>query len=311
MDDLLATHFAHLFIRDPLVVFATSLESLELNKTDHFELLQSTNWQTVRFKPPPSSHASSAVGWRVEFRSMEVQITDFENAAFAVFMVLLAQTILHFNLNLYIPIVKVDENMITAHSRNAVLNERFHFRTNLFSDPASTSSDSSGSSVTDETSISTHGSSITDGASPPTHGSAVKATALFPQSIPTSPVESEYELMSVNEIVNGQSSTSSGFPGLIPLVQKYSATRGYDVQAQQTIDKYLELIAKRANGTLWTTARWFRHLVQSHPQYERDSVVDDEVAYDLLQAVKEVTEMEWRSELAQPLLGGLPVGVSQ
>lgn len=38
---------------------------------------------------------------------MEVQITDFENAAFAVFVVLLSRAILSFNLNFYIPISKV------------------------------------------------------------------------------------------------------------------------------------------------------------------------------------------------------------
>ena len=54
--------------------------------------IQSTNWQTLRFKPPP---ANSPIGWRVEFRPMEVQLTDFENAAFAVFIVLLSRAILH------------------------------------------------------------------------------------------------------------------------------------------------------------------------------------------------------------------------
>ena len=66
--------------------------------------LQSTNWQTVRFKPPPPN---SPIGWRVEFRSMEVQKTDFENAAFSVFVVLLTRAILSFNLNFYVPISKV------------------------------------------------------------------------------------------------------------------------------------------------------------------------------------------------------------
>lgn len=33
--------------------------------------LQSTNWQTMRFKPPPPN---SEIGWRVEFRPMEVLI---------------------------------------------------------------------------------------------------------------------------------------------------------------------------------------------------------------------------------------------
>lgn len=68
------------------------------------ENIQSTNWQTVRFKPPPPD---APIGWRVEFRSMEVQLTDFENAAFAVFVVLLTRAILSFNLNFYIPISKV------------------------------------------------------------------------------------------------------------------------------------------------------------------------------------------------------------
>ena len=66
--------------------------------------IQSTNWQTVRFKPPP---ANSSIGWRVEFRSMEVQVTDFENAAFAVFIVLLSRAIMEYQLNLYMPISKV------------------------------------------------------------------------------------------------------------------------------------------------------------------------------------------------------------
>jgi len=66
--------------------------------------IQSTNWQTLRFKPPPPN---SSIGWRVEFRSMEVQLTDFENAAFAIFVVLLSRAILYFNLNFYVPISKV------------------------------------------------------------------------------------------------------------------------------------------------------------------------------------------------------------
>lgn len=37
---------------------------------------------------------------------MEVQPTDFENAAFAVFIVLLSRAILHYGLNLYLPISK-------------------------------------------------------------------------------------------------------------------------------------------------------------------------------------------------------------
>ncbi|KAG8818350.1 hypothetical protein FRC17_010867, partial [Serendipita sp. 399] len=83
MDELLAKHFAHLFIRDPLVIFSESIDQDDATMSDHFENIQSTNWQTLRFKPPPPG---SSMGWRVEFRSMEVQLTDFENAAFSIFI---------------------------------------------------------------------------------------------------------------------------------------------------------------------------------------------------------------------------------
>lgn len=51
---------------------------------------------------------------------MEMQPTDAENAAFVVFVVLVTRVILAFDLNLYIPLSKVDENMKRAHVRDAV-----------------------------------------------------------------------------------------------------------------------------------------------------------------------------------------------
>ena len=85
LDHLLAQHIAHLFIRDPVSLFAEKVEQDLEKDLDHFENIQSTNWSTMRFKPPPPG---SPIGWRVEFRPMDVQLTDFENAAFTVFIVL-------------------------------------------------------------------------------------------------------------------------------------------------------------------------------------------------------------------------------
>jgi glutamate--cysteine ligase catalytic subunit len=104
LDDKLASHIAHLFIRDPLVQFSETIDQDDEASMDHFENIQSTNWQTIRFKPPP---VNSPIGWRVEFRSMEVQWTDYENAAFSVFIVLLTRAIISFDLNFYMPISKV------------------------------------------------------------------------------------------------------------------------------------------------------------------------------------------------------------
>eukprot|EP00124_Ichthyophonus_hoferi_P003024 Ihof_evm6s236 gene=Ihof_evmTU6s236 len=133
IDPLMANHLAHLFIRDPLVIFEETLHVDNKNSTEHFENIQSTNWQTMRFKPPPPN---SDIGWRVEFRSMELQTTDFENAAMTVFIVLLTRTILTFNLNLYLPITKVDESIQVAQTRGAARDKKFYCRKDPFTTPS-------------------------------------------------------------------------------------------------------------------------------------------------------------------------------
>ncbi|RYP61172.1 hypothetical protein DL770_009840 [Monosporascus sp. CRB-9-2] len=261
MDDRLATHFAHLFIRDPIVIFSEDLKELDLTKADHFENIQSTNWQHMRFKPPPPG---SDIGWRVEFRPMEIQITDFENAAFSVFIVLITRAILSFDLNFYIPIVKVDENMETAHARDAVLEKKFYFRKNVF--PARPPRSAVGS-----------GANSPVASRPPT---------------PLGPVEDEYALMTIDEVINGSSSEEHGFPGLIPIVESYLDSVNVDVRTRCEIDTYLDLIRQRASGELWTAARWTREFVRAHPAYARDSVVSDAVVRDLVRAVIHVGERE-------------------
>ncbi len=138
-DKPLASHFAHLYIRDPLVIFNERINQNNEQDTDHFENIQSTNWQTLRFKPPTQAATpdnKSIPGWRVEFRSMEIQITDFENAAFSTFIALIGQAFIHHPdvLNFYIPISKIEENMKLAHKRDSVLNDKFFFKKNVLDD---------------------------------------------------------------------------------------------------------------------------------------------------------------------------------
>ncbi|KAG9017095.1 hypothetical protein FRB90_001776 [Tulasnella sp. 427] len=126
MDDILAKHFANLYIRDPLVVYPQRLDQDDEKSNEHFESIQSSVWQTLRFKPPTPS--SKDMGWRVEFRSMEVQLTDFENAAFAVFVVLLSRALLKFSgVKWGLPISKVGENMRRAQERDAARLQKFWF----------------------------------------------------------------------------------------------------------------------------------------------------------------------------------------
>ena len=247
MDHRLATHFAHLFIRDSLVVYDDDLEEVNLEETRRFDMILGTNWNTLRLKPPVPS--AKGPGWRVEVRPMEVQPTDFENAAFSIFIVLLSKTILHFNLNLYIPISKIDENMETAHARDAVVSRRFFFRRNIIATPNAPPRKSNG------------------------------------------PPAAEYRPMSINEIMNGNSSSShDNAPGLIPLIRKYLDTCSHDPTTRRKLDSYLTFIADRASGQIPTTATWLRSYVQAHPEYESNSVVGDGVLYDLVKVIREVNE---------------------
>lgn len=136
MDYDLARHFAHLFIRDPLVVFQERIEQDNKTSTDHFENIQSTNWQTLRFKPPTQAATpdnKSIPGWRVEFRPMEIHLTDFENAAYANFIYLIVECLLTFTneINAYVPMSEVWKNMEIAHRRDAVLNDKFYWKTSF------------------------------------------------------------------------------------------------------------------------------------------------------------------------------------
>ena len=277
MDDVLATHFAHLFIRDPIVVFNEDLQELDLTKTDHFENLQSTNWQHMRFKPPPPG---SDIGWRVEVRPMEIQITDFENAAFSVFVVLITRAILSFDLNFYLPIPRTTENMETAHNRDAVLNDKFYFRKDVLPKRMPR----------------------LNGASAPPSGNNTPQASRPPSP---GPVEDEYELMTVDEIINGKDAVDGrkGFPGLIPLVESYLDSINVDVETRCELAQYLALIRGRANGTLWTAAKWIRHFVREHEEYKMDSVVNDTMVYDLVKAAERITVNEGRDGFAKEMLG--------
>jgi len=261
VDRILARHIAHLFIRDPLVIFSETLDPLDDDTMEHFENLQSTNWQSVRFKPPPSS--SSDIGWRVEFRTLEVQITDFENAAYSIFVILLIRAILTFNVNFYIPLSKVDENMRRAQRRDAAGSSLFYFRTQIESD-----SNQSSKALLEQL-----------GTAP---------------SVQVDGLEPEFEEMTMNEIMHGKQ--SSQYPGLMHLVMSYVDKVDANEKVKKRIKKYLDFISGRASGQLMTAASYIRKFVQGHPAYRGDSVISSEINYDLICRIKEIEEGSYKAE---------------
>ena len=91
-----------------------------------FECLQSSNWNTMRFKNPPTE--DSEIGWRVEFRPMDLQLTDFENTAVTIMVGMIANIINTFDVDFIVPITLVDENMKRAHTRDAVSQVKFWWK---------------------------------------------------------------------------------------------------------------------------------------------------------------------------------------
>lgn len=262
IDHLLAQHIAHLFIRDSVSLFSEKVHQNDEQDTDHFENIQSTNWQTMRFKPPPPN---SPIGWRVEFRPCEAQLTDFENAAIVCFVVLLTRVILSYQLDFLIPISKVDENMQTSQKRGAVLTEKFWFKKNITGTPvAQTNNIGTDQSHSEMNNHDNEHDAMTD----------------------DNGMDDEYELMTIDQIINGK----GHFPGLVPLINSYLGSMDVDADTHCTIQQYLRLIQKRASGELMTTASWIRKEVTGHEEYKQDSVVSERICYDLLKKAKDIQD---------------------
>lgn len=168
------------------------------------------------------------MGWRIEFRTMDLQINDFENAAYDSFIVLLTRAILAYKLDLLLPLSKVDENMKNGEQRDAVNRHKFWFRKNITRKNGSN--------------------------------------------------DDECELMTLDKIINGE----GDFPGLMMFVRLYLNSFEVNERTYDRIDQYLKLISNRASGRSLTTAQWMRNQVRNHPAYKFDSIVNDEITYDLL-----------------------------
>lgn len=296
MDDLLASHFARILVRDPLILCAEDISQPDLATSDLFEIFQGLTWQALRFKPPPPNNIHD-IGWRVEFRSMEVQPTDFENAAFAIFIVFLTRAVLAFDVDFYMPISMVEENMETANTRDAVNTREFHFPAkwmtgNAHEVPArSPANESSGNSSID--SPLPVQKSFTNGNGPvPSSGShnADPDCPILtpPPSPPCNPTA--YPLTPLSTLINGPPSPTANpsAPGLLPLIKRYLDTLPTTVlthSQRARLEPYLDLVARRADGTEATPATKIREIVRSSADYADDSCVGTEAEWRVVNEV--------------------------
>ena len=304
-DHQLAQHFAHLFIRDPLVVFSERIDQNNELDNDHFENIQSTNWQTLRFKPPAlypknltSEEFISKPGWRIEFRPIEIQLTDFENAAYASFITLLSKAILYFHPDFYIPILKVDDNMRTAHEVDSVFKSKFWFKSPSLS--GIIKADFLGYDVSWFDRYLNEGNDELEKIMPFLNGNA-KTSLKEANSNPESEKEPfacfNESKMTLNEIMNG----NDEFPGLISMAVKYVAVELVPKCSRDSatlrktltrLQKYLQLLSFRAAGKIPTTAHWLRDLATTNPLYKHDSKISEPLSYFIVDVCSKMCHLE-------------------
>lgn len=127
--------------------------------------------------------------------------------------------------------------MQNAQKRDAARSQQFWFRKNITGKQSKTEQNGEDIKTSSPT---TNGNSTTDDGS------------------------NEYELMTIDQIINGKGS----FPGLVPLIHSYLASMDVDADTHCTIQQYLKFIQRRASGELLTMASWIRQEVLTHPEYK-------------------------------------------
>ena len=246
----------------------------------HFENLQSTNWNSLRFKNPPSM--DSNIGWRVEFRPMDIQLTDFENAALTIMVGMIANIVNEFDLDFIVPITMVDENMKRAHARDALTQLKFWWKVPApeyahalprQNDLATTDFLKSNSTVTG------------------------KQENALKQSNDTN----RYKELYIWQILEGDA--KAGMPvGIITMCEQFMDMNEWsDAKIAETM-KYLKFLCMRSRGEIPTGARFLRNFVMKHADYKKDSKLSQTMCYDLMKMLESINEPN--NEAQKLLLGG-------
>ena len=176
-------------------------------------------------------------GWRVEFRPLEIQLTDFENAAFSLLTVLTTRCMLAMGYNFYLPISLVEENMRRSQLQNAVIEQKFWVRNESFHRPLNVNTIPPPASFTSAV-------GTVDGDkknSCTTYGDVESGSSLVPAMSEITPIE-----MSLHDFFSGNQTT--GFLGLIPAIYGYLTALGCDSSTIDKLRPYLTLLQKRASG---------------------------------------------------------------
>ena len=249
----LSEHFCNLLVRDPLVIFSEKINIDDKNDMSHFENINSTNWNALRFKLPRSSDGDTC--FKIEIRTLDLQISPYENTSMICMILLTYALILCSNeINFIIPISKVDENFKRAYKKDAINKEKFWWRIDCFKDEK----------LLEINCI-----------------NCVRFRKEFKrdENLTYEKDQNNIKELTINEIFNG--CEKYNYPGLIVYYKKIMNF----MFKTNNMNNYIDFIEKRAKGEIWTDAKYIRNFVMNHEKYKKDSIVSDEINYDLIKHI--------------------------
>ena len=69
------------------------------------------------------------------------------------------------------------------------------------------------------------------------------------------------------------------------------AIREWPEDKIEEVNVYLRFLCERATGQIKTGAAFVRNFVLNHPAYNRDSVVNEQISYDLIQMMSKLNDI--------------------
>ena len=255
----LAMHFSNLLVRDPLVIFSEKINLSDENDNSHFENINSTNWNSLRFKLPRESDGDTS--FKIEVRPCDLQITPFENTSMVSFVLSIYALLACYQCNFIIPISKTDINFERAFQNDAINTQKFYWRINGIKEIKGFGKDC-------------------------TKIKWVKEEER--EKITYDEDQGNIKELTINEIING--CPSYNYPGIIKLAKESS----YEFFKSNHLDEYLNFISRKAKGELWTDAKYVRNFVLNHPKYNHDSILTEEINYDLIKHILKIQRGEIR-----------------
>lgn len=123
LPDNMSKLFAHILYFEPLVMFNSHFNESRL-QNNAINTYMSTFWKSVRVKVPYLDLPDNT-GWRVEFRVMDLQLTDFENAAFAISALLICKAMIWKNYFPYSMITDIDDDFTCSIEKYSYLKHKF------------------------------------------------------------------------------------------------------------------------------------------------------------------------------------------